>query len=303
MALKQITDKDLIGKGVLHMEDTPNLTALEMQKKVEEVVRTIVIPVMNENTAQTATLQDLGEAIQQAGGGDMSTLIYDPNKDGSVLLADVAHTLDGKHADELFMLSGGTAIYGGVNLNAYQTIGNYYCNAASNAVTILNCPVKTAFTMQIFKGTGVDVITQRVRDFHTGDVYERYLQLNNVWTKWKFSSGIQLIKLWENASPTSSFSSQIIHVDLSAYWGAYVEFHTSTGAPYKLPLYFVKKGNSGFVNYIADKAVVRNFIPRSDGISFGDCSSLLNYGGGTIEIVNTNIIPFIIYGIKGVEDV
>ena len=37
MELKKITEADLQGVGVVGMEDTPNLSALEMQKKVEEV--------------------------------------------------------------------------------------------------------------------------------------------------------------------------------------------------------------------------------------------------------------------------
>jgi len=84
MALKKITDNDLAGKGVIGMEDTPNLPAREMQEKVEEVVRSVVIPFFNANVDETVSKQDLAEAVFNAGSGDMHTAIYDADKDGVV---------------------------------------------------------------------------------------------------------------------------------------------------------------------------------------------------------------------------
>ncbi len=84
MALKKITDSDLTGVGVIGMADTPNLSAREMQEKVEEVVRSVVIPVINANVDETVSKEDLADAIFAAGGGDMSTAVYDADKDGVV---------------------------------------------------------------------------------------------------------------------------------------------------------------------------------------------------------------------------
>ena len=58
MKLRKITEADLQGVGVIGMEDTPNLSALEMQKKVEEVVREVVIPAIN---AKFFTVSSPGE--------------------------------------------------------------------------------------------------------------------------------------------------------------------------------------------------------------------------------------------------
>lgn len=88
MSLKKITDTDLQGYGVVGMEDTPNLSARAMQEKVEEVVRKVVIPVMNENIDYTASKQDLMEAVFNAGAGDMQASAYDSNVDGIVNRAD-----------------------------------------------------------------------------------------------------------------------------------------------------------------------------------------------------------------------
>ncbi|MBR4036563.1 MAG: hypothetical protein IKJ05_07530, partial [Oscillospiraceae bacterium] len=67
MELKKITDADLQGVGVIGMEDTPNLSALEMQKKVEEVVREVVIPAINANVDATASKEDLRQAVFNSG--------------------------------------------------------------------------------------------------------------------------------------------------------------------------------------------------------------------------------------------
>ena len=88
MTLKKITDRDLQGYGVIGMADTPNLSARQMQEKVEEVVRSVVIPAINRNIDYTASKQDLADAVLSAGAGDMAAIYYDTNRDGIVNKAD-----------------------------------------------------------------------------------------------------------------------------------------------------------------------------------------------------------------------
>lgn len=88
MELKKITSADLEGKGVVGMADTPNLSALEMQNKVEEIVRSVVIPVINHNIDYTVSKKELNETIFNSGSGDMMTEFYDSNLDGIVNSAD-----------------------------------------------------------------------------------------------------------------------------------------------------------------------------------------------------------------------
>lgn len=100
MKLRKITETDLQGVGVVGMADTPNLSARQMQEKVEEVVRAVVIPVINENIDYTATKQDLADAVYNAGAGDMQAAAYDSNLDGIVNCADnglfvYTHSSDG----------------------------------------------------------------------------------------------------------------------------------------------------------------------------------------------------------------
>lgn len=71
MALKKITESDLAGKGVRGQADVPGLTALEMQEKVEEIVRDVVIPNINENLDEFegsfATKEELEQVVLTAG--------------------------------------------------------------------------------------------------------------------------------------------------------------------------------------------------------------------------------------------
>ncbi|MBR5521124.1 MAG: hypothetical protein IKU54_03920 [Oscillospiraceae bacterium] len=84
MALKKITDSDLAGKGVVGMADTPGLSAREMQEKVEEVVRSVVIPFFNANVDETVSREDLAQAVFASGAGDMLMAVYDADKDGVI---------------------------------------------------------------------------------------------------------------------------------------------------------------------------------------------------------------------------
>ncbi len=88
MALKKITAADLAGKGVVGMADVPGLPREEMQYKVEEIVRDVVIPALNHNADNTATKEELQQAVFDAGAGDMAAAVYDTNNDGIVNSAD-----------------------------------------------------------------------------------------------------------------------------------------------------------------------------------------------------------------------
>lgn len=88
MALKKITSTDLANKGVSGMPDVPGLSTAEMQAKIEEIVRSVVIPAFNDNASNTYDKTEVAEQIAQKiieiGAGDMAKIIYDPrglNKD------------------------------------------------------------------------------------------------------------------------------------------------------------------------------------------------------------------------------
>lgn len=67
MAVNKITDADLTGKGVQGQPDIPGLTAAEMQAKVEEIVRNVAIPKINEIIDGYVAAEKLDEVILASG--------------------------------------------------------------------------------------------------------------------------------------------------------------------------------------------------------------------------------------------
>ena len=71
MELEKILEKDLEGKGVLGQPEVPGLSATNMQKAVEQIVREIAIPKINEVieyiAGKVATQEDLEKLLIEAG--------------------------------------------------------------------------------------------------------------------------------------------------------------------------------------------------------------------------------------------
>lgn len=97
MALKQITSTDLANKGVSGMPDVPGLSTAEMQAKIEEIVRSVVIPAFNDNASntydKTEVAAQISQKITEIGAGDMAKSVYDPtNKSKTVAFADEVYS-------------------------------------------------------------------------------------------------------------------------------------------------------------------------------------------------------------------
>lgn len=121
---------------------------------------------------------------------------------------------------------------------------------------------------------------------------------------------IEIIKLWENASPTSEFAAQTIALDLSGYdmlvisYGGYLSSENALSRG-KTEFFDLKANMTSFsMNYgYAGYLVSRLFNVSSNEITF--------YEGGKFDTYTTTdysnnglnrfIIPLIIYGIKGVQ--
>ena len=58
----KITDADLLNKGNLGMPDTPNLTTAQMQAKLDELSRDVIIPKFN-NLVDELTDSSASESI------------------------------------------------------------------------------------------------------------------------------------------------------------------------------------------------------------------------------------------------
>lgn len=109
-------------------------------------------------------------------------------------------------------------------------------------------------------------------------------------------NGLSVTLLWENASPTSSFSPQTISMDLSGYDMAAIETYYSTEYNFLLSAFGRIEGKDILTIMASgreNKVGTRGVTVSETGFVF----SYARYGGAEN---NTYCVPVRIYGIKGV---
>lgn len=67
---RKITNEDLANRGVMGLPDVPGLTAIEMQKKLEEIPREVIIPRYNELVDSVADICDEFSKLNSYAVGD-----------------------------------------------------------------------------------------------------------------------------------------------------------------------------------------------------------------------------------------
>nr|DAE00121.1 MAG TPA: hypothetical protein [Siphoviridae sp. ctTBR23] len=135
-----------------------------------------------------------------------------------------------------------------------------------------------------------DAVAQ-LRITAAGQCYTRFgrTRQSNWSTPWTqlltTSNGIQIVKLWENASPTSAFANQTLTLDFSSYDLMVILFNLDSNSrsvsPAIVPI--GHPGASAFQNS------VRTFLVHTNDIQFDSVSPS-----------SAVMIPYVIYGVKGV---
>lgn len=124
------------------------------------------------------------------------------------------------------------------------------------------------------------------------------------------AGGIQIGKLWENASPSSFFGAQTVSMALMPYeaveivWATYVSDNGGVSRRFtgKYPIIWPTDGSGVrcLATGIYDGNAVERFITfYSDGIVFDNGAFYNTYGGSSIAREQV-LVPLEIYGIKGV---
>lgn len=121
--------------------------------------------------------------------------------------------------------------------------------------------------------------------------------------------GISMELLWENASPTSEFGAQTINLDLSKYDAVEIIFRADKSFDSTFSETCLVSGGTGVASVIRNTttdnmmtgiigAHIRRYSVKTDGITFTGSvySYTTDYHGN-----NNGCIPYIIYGIKGVQ--
>lgn len=123
--------------------------------------------------------------------------------------------------------------------------------------------------------------------------------------------GMEAVKLWENASPTSIFPAQTLAIDLTGFDSLLVEFKNHRTAEVystftmkaggKMACMTLTTGgltSSGYKNYIA----IRTLKHEETGVTFGYGTYTNRLTGGTQSpdsSENNYMIPMRIYGMRG----
>lgn len=148
----------------------------------------------------------------------------------------------------------------------------------------------TIYNWVTYRSFSPEAVTQ-FRITGAGYCYTRFgYAKRSVWsTPWTqlltTSDGIQIVKLWENASPTSAFANQTLTLDFSSYDLVIILFSLDSNnrsvSPAILPV--GHPGASAFQNN------VRTFLVHTNSINFD-----------TVSPSSAVMIPYVIYGVKGV---
>lgn len=176
-------------------------------------------------------------------------------------------------------------------------------------LTNTNTPMGTGYYMYIqtmFNGdpTSATYRSQIAVPYNRiGSVYHR-CYTGSSWTAWRRhlnedESYTQITKLWENASPTSTFAAQTVALNLSGYDGVMVTFKALyNGTDIRMTTGFIPLGIKGvgmLTHGDADSIRKRNFIATESGVEFETGYKVAGNSSGV-----GHAIPTAIYGIKGV---
>lgn len=177
-------------------------------------------------------------------------------------------------------------------LDACKTCGFYrYAIGSSNI-----CGIGFNHGALIVYPIYTDGCVQEVRPMNSNHCLRRFY-FGTIWSAWELVGEVQT-KLWENASRTSSFAEQDIPLDLSGYDEVLVYFCLNHGDYNK----YIASGRCS-----VGETVMASFVGAASGLAYsrtgatsvtGIHFAVGYYSGGTD---NRSLIPYQIYGIKGVS--
>lgn len=245
-------------------------------------VNTAIGQIINKNITGTLTVETLALtnplAITQGGTGE------DNRIDAFSNLADYGSVTE-PAANDI------PGVWGDKGSGVHSFTGSSGSGEASIEGLVSGSIIHNWVTYRSLGGSfSPDAVTQ-FRITNTGQCYTRFgYTRQTVWsTPWTrlltTSDGNQIVKLWENASPTSAFANQTLTLDFSSYDLVIILFNLDSNgrsvSPAIVPV--EHPGASAFQNN------VRTFLVHTNDIKFDDVSPS-----------SAVMIPYVICGVKGV---
>lgn len=162
---------------------------------------------------------------------------------------------------------------------------------SSGGGSIGNSTIQNWVSCRLIGGSFSPSTVTQLKITNAGQCYTRFGRVASStwdvpWTRLLTTSdGVQIVKLWENASPTSAFANQTLTLDFSSYDLMVILFNLDSNSrsvsPAIVPI--GHPGASAFQNN------VRTFLVHTNDIQFDSVSPS-----------SAVMIPYVIYGVKGV---
>ncbi len=169
--------------------------------------------------------------------------------------------------------------------------GVHSFQGSSGGSSIGNSTIQNWVFCRLIGGSFSPSTVTQLKITNAGQCYTRFGRVESStwdvpWTRLLTTSdGVQIVKLWENASPTSAFANQTLTLDFSSYDLMVILFNLDNNSrsvsPAIVPI--GHPGASAFQNN------VRTFLVHTNDIKFDSVSPS-----------SAVMIPYVIYGIKGV---
>ena len=151
----------------------------------------------------------------------------------------------------------------------------------------------------IVKGTTINNITIYPMILAPGDIDETYEPYYNGLANIDESPVMSMDLLWENADPESNFAAKAITLDLSNYHSVYIIMRYATGVAWDVG-YTITVGRTGCAYISMMQNVYRRIDVATMGVYFDNAQIYNTYNNSAAVESSERLIPFRIYGIKGV---
>ena len=205
--------------------------------------------------------------------------------------------------DDVFLSKCVAVTTTGTDLNDYTQEGWYFFASTYKPTNIpvgvngwlhvLNNTVgSNTYIKQLWYRAG----TPGTNDFHS---YVRTYTTAGGWSAWsKYiteNDAVRIVKLWENASPSSTFAAQTLSLDLSGYDAVMIFFHNASDSTIYLSTGMIPIGYKTTLAYTTTSGAIysRPATASSTGIVFEAGQTGTTSGA-------KYCVPVHIYGIKGV---
>lgn len=214
----------------------------------------------------------------------------------------------------------GTALQTGDDLNTFASVGSYKCVTYTIASSLLNCPTKQSFILDVFYSvrSSATEITQKITDFDGDEYIRNSLDGGKNWKPWRQTyktgvdisvetfGGISIKQIWENKTPANDFAAQTLNIDTKGAKKLIIEYLPTKGGD-TTENKIIDLGYKAYLRHFASmdknkliEARVRTVTFRNNSIIFGNGYGKSISQTDDVGLRNDYCVPLKIYVVSGI---